>query len=745
MNLLQENCFLQFHQIFHDKLSTTAMKDFEHSNQLLQTSLRTALINHKGAFPTMPSKNDLLKVYQHLLSNKKIQPDNIIETLLTTRVVRSSSGVLPISIALDGRAPVSPHDNDGQAPAGSSSDMEEGFSCAYNCSFCPNECVANGAEKDIARSYLSSEGTFIRGAIQNFNTVEQVWRRLAELEVMGHVPDKLEIIPLGGTWDCYPRTYREKFSRDLFYACNTYSLLSMKYNGEYAGLLKNWISSKPFQHNLPLDPAMCHLIYTTRPIRTLEDEKYINTKSNCCRIIGLVFETRPDRINKPTLLEKRRLGCTRIQLGIQHTDEDVLYQNNRGHDVRTTRKAIRYARDAGFKVDGHIMPDLPFTTIEKDYEMVREVFLGTDLQLDYCKVYPCLDLPYTLARKWKEEGAWKPYAENNFPEFLKLLCYTLSIVPPWVRINRVQRDFPEASEKNHGLGFVSDTIKTNLHQIVDQEMAKNNQKCFDIRSREIKNTILTKEQLDQAQLYIRSYRANEGTEFFISVEIPNSNRFDDAQLLGLARLRFPDSEFTKYETDILPPHILPTFRNKSLRIARIRELHVYGNIATKTIHGNSQHRGIGKFLVGVAESICRMYDFDMVTIISGVGVRDYYEKLGYQLGEKEDEYMIKYLNESIPLQTDLFNKHYDLSRVYNSLSNSKITKKYIHTEMNKPFAYPVSATNVRTHTYTDVQNGEPEGFAFSVSDRLKYLENYLDFICIALIIIGFMYSLHILM
>jgi ELP3 family radical SAM enzyme/protein acetyltransferase len=727
--LLQEKCFLEFYEMFHDRLSTTTMNDFEHVNQILNGTIRTALTTNKGAFNTMPSKSDLLKVYQSLVASKRLVHDNIIETLLTTRVVRSSSGVLPISIALDGRK--------------TSDDMEEGFSCAYDCAFCPNECVANGAEKDIARSYLSSEGTFIRGAIQNFSTKEQVWRRLAELEVMGHVPDKLEVIPLGGTWDCYPRSYRERFSRELFYAANTYSLISIKYKGKFTELLKKWLSKKPFQNNMPLDPIMCEMIRSERPMLSLEEEKSTNTKSQCCRIVGLVFETRPDRINRVTLLEKRRLGCTRIQLGIQHTDNDVLHFNNRGHDVRTTVRAIRASRDAGYKVDGHIMPDLPFTTVEKDYEMVRDVFLGTDLQLDYCKVYPCLDLPFTLARKWKEEGTWKPYAEHNFPAFLEMLCYTLSIVPPWVRVNRVQRDFPEASVKNNGLGYVSDTIKTNLHQIVDQEMAKKGQKCYDIRSREIKNTMLTEKQFGEAKLYIRTYRANEGTEFFISVEVPKNvsaqTDFDDTQLLGLARLRLLD------QTESPPTHLLPTFRDRSRRIARLRELHVYGTIAgggSTSTSQHKQHRGIGKFLVGVAEAISGMYGFDTVAIISGVGVRDYYERLGYKLGEKEDEYMMKHLATSVSLPMELFGKSYDIGVIQRTLNSSIVSKKYLGVSGDDcSFCDIFNPTISKTHMYSAIQNGEAQGFSFSVSRKTTVILQYFEYIFMFLVMITFIHCM----
>ena len=153
------------------------------------------------------------------------------------------------------------------------------------------------------------------------------------------------------------------------------------------------------------------------------------------------------------------------------------------------------------------------------HHRLSQVFGGEELQLDYCKLYPCLDLPYTLSRKWKEEGVWKPIAEHDFPAFLDLLRHAMAVVPPWVRVNRVQRDFPEAREANQHLGFVSDNIRSNLQQMVMEALKKNGQGCYDVRSREIKNQFPSDTDA-RARLFVRSYRANHGTELFISVELP---------------------------------------------------------------------------------------------------------------------------------------------------------------------------------------------------------------------------------
>ena len=672
---------------------------------IYQSLFQEALHRHrqKKLFTNIPRKNHIYDIYKELLSENRVEPSPIFETVLCSKLVRSSSGVLPISIALDG---------------------DKG-SCAYNCSMCPNECVENGAEKNMARSYLSSEGTFIRGQTEKFNIIEQIWRRLAELEVMGHPPDKLEFILLGGTFDCYPREYRTQTGIDIFYACNLYSIISLKY-GEHSHVLKKWLSTNPFLTNDSLSDELKTFLYSIRP-RLLVDgrtqkeideirrtEQSLNSKSKGCRAIGIVVETRPDRVNRYSLTELRKFGCTRIQIGIQTDNDDVLLYNNRGHLSSASVKSNKIIRDNGFKIDGHIMPDLPGTTIDIDYKMVRHVFLGDDLQVDYCKIYPCLDLPYTLTRTWKENGKWKPIAEHNFPEFLDFLAYTMSIVPPWTRINRVQRDFPEASVKNHQLGYVSDTIASNLQQIVTQHLVKKGMKCYDIRSREIRNMIVGDEQLGDVKLYIRMYRANEGTEFFISTELDEKDEFDDTRLLGLCRLRIPDLECTQKE--LIPSYYLPVFRSTE-KIARIRELHVYGVIATSTNENKSQHRGIGKFLMNVAEHIAHHYNCTQIAVISGVGVRTYYEQhLGYTLDTKEDQFMIKDVSNASEL--NLFGHTYDSSTIRQVLHNSIISKKYMGTEtiLMNTMNIMNTTTHHTIHTYDNIQKGDAQGFSFEDSD-----------------------------
>jgi len=488
------------------------------------------------------------------------------------------------------------------------------------------------------------------------------------------------------------------------------------------------------------------------PIRSLQEEKAFNETAPCGRIIGIVLETRPDQITRGSLLRKRKLGCTRIQLGIQSTNDEVLEINNRGHPTAASATSLHLARDACFKVDGHLMPDLPGTTLEIDYKMISDVFFGDHLQLDYCKLYPCLDLPYTKSREWKETGFWKPIAENNYPEFLELMCHAMASVPPWTRVNRVQRDFPEAQEKNDYLGFVSENIKSNLQEEVIRRLKVTGRKCRDIRCREIR-TQHHFDANDSARLFIRAYRANEGTEFFITVEIPDTDAkvADDAVLVGLLRLRLPDSESIRIKVarGELPPdqaekppaHYLNEFRVRLL--SRIRELHVYGNIrmadsSKKPKEGGgkqekegekqAQHTGVGKFLMSVAERISWSYGFNELAVISGVGVRGYYKKLGYEMdAESEGEFMIKTLptpdnlkkGKFLPLT--LFGHEFRNSDIQNALARLQISEKYLPSpyllneicdgsgrQMKHRSVGWKTDQNLVVRKYKNIQNEEPQ-------------------------------------
>jgi ELP3 family radical SAM enzyme/protein acetyltransferase len=504
------------------------------------------------------SKRELGLIYRQLI---KINPDTYpyIETLWNTLInksIRSESGIVNVSISL-------PPDK---------------FSCKYNCHFCPNE-------PGMPRSYLSNEDVFARASKVDFDTVKQVYNRLTVLEKNGHPIDKLEFRVLGGTFSCYDKDVTDTFIRDLYYAANTFYE-----DGERERL-------------------------------SIEEEQIINVTAKV-HVVGLGVETRPDEIDDDEIIRFRRYGITRVEIGVQHTDDNLLRKVNRGHLTKHSKKAIKLLKDYGFKVEIHIMADLPGATPEGDMKCYEDVLQGQDLIPDYMKDYPCLDVDFTKIKEWKAEGKWLPYAEKtpDAADLKRVLVYRQKITPPWVRVNRIQRDFQEAREDN--LGYTSNSIKTNLAQLVKDEAEREGIYCQCIRCCEVSNEKYDKNDI---QYLVRNFTASGATEYFVSAEIPRPNR---PLVLGFIRLRLGDA---------LENSIIPELKGKT---AMIRELHVYGRVKQVGFKdkSGSQHFGIGKNLLSIAEQLSMKNGYNQVAIISGIGVRDYYRKQGYEL---RGSYMMK--------------------------------------------------------------------------------------------------------
>lgn len=451
------------------------------------------------------------------------------------------------------------------------------FSCPNNCHMCP-------AEPGQPRSYLSSEPAVARANRHDFDAIKQFNARMTMLHDNGHTLDKIEIIVLGGTFSSYPKDYQKEFISDLFYAANTFT-----------------------------DTVK-------RPKLSLQDEKEINETANK-KIIGISLETRPDHINKYELRRFREYGCTRIQIGVQHTDNEILKIINRGHTIEQSIKAIRLIKEAGFKLDVHIMPDLPGTTMENDKEMIQKILNNEEYQPDYLKLYPCLDVEFTEIRKWKEEGKWKPYAEENATNLLDVCLEAKIHSKEYIRYNRIQRDFPE--EKPDVLGYSSKHIRGNFRQMLQLYAKKKGYICKCIRCREVKKNKITRPILNSQE-----YNASGGKEIFISVDSKNHEH-----IYGFIRLRLNNNT--------------PVFKELE-NIALVRELHVYGFIQStsktdKSKKAQVQHRGFGKMLLAKAEMTAYLNGYNQIAVISGVGVREYYRKYGYHL-KFNSEYMCKTLN-----------------------------------------------------------------------------------------------------
>ena len=275
------------------------------------------------------SKRELGLIYRTLLKKCPGQYPYIesLWNILNNKSVRSESGIVNVSISL-------PPDQ---------------FSCKYNCHFCPNE-------PGMPRSYLSNEDVFARAAKVGFNTVRQVYNRLDVLEKNGHPIDKLEFRVLGGTFSCYDKGLADTFVRDLYYAANTYY--------EAAAEAEDG-----------------------RPKGTIEEEQAINVTAKV-HVVGLGVETRPDEIDETEIIRFRRYGVTRVEIGVQHTDDDLLRKVNRGHLTKHSKAAVKLLKNYGFKVEIHIMADLPGATPEGDMKCYEDVLQGEDLIHDYMTDYP---------------------------------------------------------------------------------------------------------------------------------------------------------------------------------------------------------------------------------------------------------------------------------------------------------------------------------------------------------------------
>ena len=338
--------------------------------------------------------------------------------------------------------------------------------------------------------------------------------------------------------------------------------------------------------------------------KNLKEAQKINEKANN-RIIGLTLETRPDYVTIEEIKRMRSLGCTRVELGVQSIYDNVLKYNRRGHNVDTIIKATKLLKNAGLKVTYHMMLNLPKSNPKKDKEMFKKLFSDPDFQPDQLKIYPCVILKTSPLYKLWKQGKHKSYSKK---QLVDLLVKIKEKIPPYVRIIRVIRDIPSQS-------IIAGNKITNLRQILQQKGVK----CRCIRCREpraLESGIMNYE------LRRRNYEASDGQEIFLSFEDVKNDK-----LLAFLRLRITNN------------WTLPVLKNSAL----IRELHVYGQMVPikKRFKKVPQHTGLGKKLMKKAEEITKKeFGFSKMAVISGIGVREYYQKLGYKLKE---EYMIKKL------------------------------------------------------------------------------------------------------
>lgn len=344
----------------------------------------------------------------------------------------------------------------------------------------------------------------------------------------------------------------------------------------------------------------------SRKERSLEGAMKANEKA-LHRCVGLSLETRPDYVNKDELIRFRSYGCTKVEIGIQCLDDLIYKLNARGHTVADVRNAMKLLKDAGFKINAHFMPNLYGSSMKKDLEMFKELFDDPDFRPDWLKIYPCVVIPGTKLEKLYRSGLHKAYSDK---ELIKLLVDFKAVVPEYCRITRLYRDIPAES-------IVGGSQVSNLRQFVQIEMAKRGKKCRCIRCREVRGEGYVDKDVE---LVVREYDSSDGKEYFISYEdVKNDN------LIGFLRLRIPSQHFTGEK------HWIPELDGCSI----IRELHVFGEQIRLGKDGgeSGQHKGFGRKLILEASRLTKKHYISKMAVVSGVGVREYYRKLGFEDGK----------------------------------------------------------------------------------------------------------------
>ena len=342
-------------------------------------------------------------------------------------------------------------------------------------------------------------------------------------------------------------------------------------------------------------------------IKIFEKEKKINEKTKN-RIVGISIETRPDFINEKEVLLMRRLGITMVELGVQTVREKILKKSNRGHGLKEIISATKLLKDTGFKIMYQMMPNLPGSNLKQDFWAFKEIINNENYKPDWLKIYPCLVCKGSkLYEIWKK-GNYKPYSDKDL---IELLIKVKTALPRWIRLARLFRDIP--AQKIEAGSKIS-----NLREVIQKEMEKRNLNCNCIRCREIKENFDPNE---KAFLFREDYKASKGKEIFLSFE--NKIR---TKLFAFLRLRLSKNNF------------ISVLNNSSI----VRELHTYGQqtpLEEKSLA--IQHKGLGKKLIKEAEKITKKeFKLLKIAVISGIGAREYYKKLGYKL---DGEYMTKKL------------------------------------------------------------------------------------------------------
>ncbi len=440
--------------------------------------------------------------------------------------------------------------------------MTSPYNCPHGtCVYCPG-----GVANNSAQAYTGKEPAARRAAMNDFDPYRQAISRIEQFNAIGHSTNKIDLIIMGGTFTSRTKEYQEWFIRRTFDAMNSADSASI-------------------------------------------EEAHLLNEMGANRCIGMTIETRPDQLSEEQVESILAMGATRVEMGVQAVFDDVLKKANRAHDVQCVMDSTARVKGKGLKVGYHMMPGLPGMTDEMELENFRRLFSDERFRPDMLKIYPTLIIEGTPLYEMHRKGL---YSEFTLEKAVKLLAEVKRDIPRYVRIQRIQRDIP-APLINAGVK------KSNLRELVKEEMKRKGWHCNCIRCREVGHLGIDERSIQSSDVVLNEmdYRASGGNEMFLSFDLGDA-------IVGYLRLRLGGGEH-----------------------AYIRELKVFGRVVPvgEESHVEWQHRGYGSKLVARAEEMAAERGYSRMRVTSGVGAREYYRKFGY---DRDRSYMGKKLGASLP-------------------------------------------------------------------------------------------------
>lgn len=525
-------------------ISQKILEKIRQSSHWSEQHLRKILLKHPGTNGNLLSKDRLVAGYRHMVQTGAIQPDNRLLSRITMKKTRTMSGIAAVTV------------------------LTKPYPCPGKCLYCPNE-------PNLPKSYIASEPGAQRAIANKFDPYLQTYNRLMALYNTGHNIEKIEMIVIGGTWSHYPQDYQVWFVTECFKALNEFDPSRTQPKRQNKNESATWTQ--------------------------LEDKQRKNESARS-RCIGLSFETRPDNITQEEIIRLRRLGGTKVQIGVQSLDNNILRLNKRGHLVEQTQKAFKLLRMAGFKIHAHWMVNLHGSSPETEVHEYTKLW-DKDFRPDELKIYPTAIIKSAELHDLYVAGKFTPYPKEVLQSILKEM---LIKTPRYCRINRIIRDIPSQE-------IVAGNKTTNLRQIVEKELIEEKNPCQCIRCREIRSQNIDKQKIVLEKI---EYQTSTGEEVFISYKTSGQDK-----IIAFLRLSLPDK-------DVSHKHFIPELRDCAI----IREIHVYGKVAK--LGGKNpnkpQHRGFGTRLISIAKNIASDKKFRNLAVISAIGTKNYYRNRGFK-------------------------------------------------------------------------------------------------------------------